>query len=91
MAEFGDAFDELAQTENYLMAGMVLAGLAAAVVLGNVVDPRMDLPDEVYGVAVAAGGYIMGYDLAAIGGLSHTGLALAERVGVKATVENAGA
>jgi len=91
MAEFGDAFDELAQTDNYMMAGMVLAGLAAAVVVGNLVDGRMDLPDEVYGVAVAAGGYIMGYDLVAIGGLGHTGIAVAERVGIKATVENAGA
>jgi len=91
MAEFGDAFDELAQTDNYIAAGMVLAGLAAAVVVGNLVDGRMDLPDEVYGVSVAAGAYVMGYETVAIGGLGHTGVALAERVGVKATVENAGA
>jgi len=91
MAEFGDAFDELAQTDNYVTAGMVLGGLAAAVVVGNLVDPRMDLPDEVYGVAVAGGAYVMGYEPVAIGGLGHTGIALADRVGVKATVENAGA
>jgi hypothetical protein len=88
---FGNAFDELADTDTYMTAGMVLAGLAAAVVVKNGIDSRYDLPDEVYGIAVAAGAYTMGYDMVAIGGVAHTGIKAAERFGFKGTVENAGA
>ena len=91
MADFGDAFDGLSDTDNLMDAGMVLAGLAASVVVRNGIDSRMDLPDEVYGVGVAAAAYAMGYDMAAIGGISHAAIKAAERVGFKSTVENAGA
>jgi len=90
MPEFGDAFSELADTDNMMEAAMVLAGLGASVVTKNGIDSRFDLPDEVYGVGVAAGAYSMGYDYAAIGGLAYTGVKAAERVGLKSTVEQAG-
>jgi len=91
MAEFGDAFDAIGDTEMWMEAGMVLAGLAASVILKNGIDSRFDLPDEVYGLVVAAAGAYMGYNKMAIGGMGHTAIKAAERVGVKGTVENAGA
>lgn len=90
MPEFGDAFSELADTDNMMEAGMVLGGLGASVVVKNGIDSRFDLPDELYGVGVAAGAYSMDYDYVAIGGLGYAGLQLAERVGLKGTVEQAG-
>jgi hypothetical protein len=91
MADFGDAFDNLADSEAWMNGGMVLAGLGASVVAKNGIDSRFDLPDEVYGVLVAAVGYMMGYDMAAVGGIAHAGIHGAERVGLKSTVEQAGA
>ncbi|TKX79551.1 hypothetical protein EXE53_15415 [Halorubrum sp. SD626R] len=91
MAEFGDATDAIGDTEMWTEAAMVLGGLAAAVVLRNGIDSRFDLPDEVYGVIVAATAAMLGYSEIAVGGMGHTGIKLAERVGLKGTVENAGA
>ena len=91
MAEFGDAFDAIGDTEMWMEAGMVLAGLAASVVLRNGIDSRFDLPDEVYGLVVAGAGAYAGYNKFAIGGMGHTAIKGAERVGLKSTVENAGA
>jgi hypothetical protein len=34
---------------------------------------------------------MMGYDMAAVGGIAHAGIHGAERVGLKSTVEQAGA
>ncbi|UXF51039.1 MAG: hypothetical protein HQRvContig05_36 [Haloquadratum phage sp.] len=91
MAEFGDAFDAVGDTEMWMEAGMVLGGLAASVVLRNGIDSRFDLPDEVYGLVVAAAAAYFGYEKVAIGGMGHTAIKGAERVGFKSTVENAGA
>lgn len=91
MADFGDAFDNLADQDAWMNGGMVLAGLGASVVVKNGIDSRFDLPDEVYGVAVAAAGYMMGYDMVAVGGVAHTGIKAAERVGLKSRVEQTGA
>lgn len=91
MAEFGDAFDAVGDTDMWMEAGLVLGGLAASVVLKNGIDSRFDLPDEVYGVVVAAATAYFGYNKMAIGGMSHTAIKGAERVGFKSTVENAGA
>jgi hypothetical protein len=91
MADFGDAFDNLADSDAYVDGGMVLAGLGASVVAKNGIDPRYDFPDEVYGLAVAGAGYMMGYDMAAVGGIAHMGIKAAERFGLKSTVEQAGA
>jgi hypothetical protein len=88
--EFGDAFDALMDESNYMDAAQVLAGLAGSVVARNGVDSRVDLPDEVYGLGVAGGAAAMGYPMVAIGGMSHTGIKLAERAGFKSTVEQAG-
>lgn len=90
MADFGEAFDAVGDTDMWMEAGLVLGGLAASVVLKNGIDSRFDLPDEIYGVAVAAGAAAMGYNKMAIGGMSHTAIKGAERVGFKSTVENAG-
>jgi len=90
MAEFGDAFDAVSDTGMWREAGLVLSGLAASVVLKNGIDSRFDLPDEVYGVVVAAAAAYFGYSETAIGGMSHTAIKGAERVGFKSTVENAG-
>jgi len=91
MANLSAATDAVSNTDNWMTAGMVLGGLAAAVVLRNGIDSRFDLPDEVYGVVVAGGAAAMGYPMMAVGGMSHSMIKLAERVGIKGTVENAGA
>ena len=91
MADFSEATDAVTDTDLWMEAGMVLGGLAASVVLKNGIDSRMDLPDEIYGVLVAAGAATMGYPKVAIGGMGHTGIKAAERAGFKSTVENAGA
>lgn len=91
MANLSAATDAITSTDNYMTAGMVLGGLAGSVVLRNGIDSRFDLPDEVYGLAVAGGAAAMGYPMVAVGGMSHSMIKLAERVGFKSTVENAGA
>jgi hypothetical protein len=91
MANLSAATDAITSTDNYMTAGMVLGGLAGSVVLRNGIDSRVDLPDEVYGLAVAGGAAAMGYPMVAVGGMSHSMIKLAERVGFKSTVENAGA
>ena len=90
MADFGPATDALSDTDMWTEAGMVLSGLAASVVLKNGIDSRFDLPDETYGVVIAGGAAVMGYNRVAIGGMGYTGIKAAERVGFKSTVENAG-
>ena len=91
MANLSAATDAITSTDNYMTAGMVLGGLAGSVVLRNGIDSRFDLPDEVYGLAVAGGAAAMGYPMVAVGGMSHSMIKLAERVGFKSTVENTGA
>jgi hypothetical protein len=93
MADFSDATDELMDSDTYMDGGMVLAGLAAGVVTKNGLDNRlpMDVPDPVYGILVAAIAFYAGYDMAAIGGIGYTGIKGAERLGIKSTVEQAGA
>jgi hypothetical protein len=91
MADLSDATDAVSDTDMWMEAGMVLGGLAASVVLKNGIDSRFDLPDETYGIVVAAGAATMGYSKVAIGGMGYTGIKAAERVGFKSTVENAGA
>lgn len=91
MANLSAATDAITSTDNYMTAGMVLGGLAGSVVLRNGIDSRVDLPDEVYGLAVAGLAAAMDYPMVAVGGISHSMIKLAERVGFKSTVENAGA
>ncbi|WP_144901355.1 hypothetical protein [Halobellus captivus] len=90
MAELSNATEAVTDTDLWMEAGMVLAGLAGSVVLKNGIDSRFDLPDELYGVVVAAGAAAMGYTKVSIGGMGYTGIKAAERVGFKSTVENAG-
>ena len=91
MADFGDATDALTNGELWTDAAFVLGGLAASVILKNGIDSRFDLPDEVYGVVVAAGSVMLGYEMMGLGGMAHTGIKAAERVGFKSTVEQTGA
>lgn len=91
MADLSAATDALANTDNYIDAGMVLAGLAISIVMKNGIDSRFNLPDEVYGLVTAGLGAAMGYELVAIGGMSYSGVKVAERFGLKSTVEGVGA
>ena len=91
MADLSAATDALADTDNYTDAGMVLAGLAISIVMKNGIDSRFNLPDEAYGLVTAGLGASMGYQLVAIGGMSYTGVKVAERFGLKSTVEQVGA
>lgn len=91
MADLSAATDALANTDNYMDAGMVLAGLAVSIVMKNGIDSRFNLPDEVYGLVTAGLGAAMGYELVAIGGMSYSGVKVAERFGLKSTVEGVGA
>ncbi|MFB6302775.1 MAG: hypothetical protein ABEH78_07950 [Haloferacaceae archaeon] len=89
--DFGDAFDGVSDTENWMNAAAVLAGLGVSVVMKNGIDSRFDAPDEVYGLVTAGAGYALDYPMVATGGLGYTGMKLAGRVGLKDRVENAGA
>jgi len=91
MADLSAATDALGDMDNYMDAGMVLAGLGISIVVKNGIDPRFDAPDEVYGLVTAGLGAAMGYELVAIGGMSYSGVKLAERFGLKGTVEQVGA
>lgn len=91
MANLSAATDAMMSTDMYREAAFVLGGMAGAIVVRNLVDPRFDLPDEIYGLAVGGGAAAMDRPMMAAGGFGYTLVQLAERFGVKSTVENAGA
>jgi hypothetical protein len=93
MADIGNAMDSLMGSELYVQAAAGFAGYAGASVAQNVIDGRMDLPDEAYGVGVAAGSKVVSlpYDGAiCVGAGVHAAEAAAERFGIKSTLVNAG-
>jgi hypothetical protein len=95
MADYGDAFDTLADSDGWYKIGIAAAGFAGATVAQNVVESRgTDLPDEVYGAGAMAGSamFLSGdmQKFAVIGGGLHTVEALARRVGIKSTVNSVG-
>jgi hypothetical protein len=77
--------------QNVLVA---FAAFMAPVVMKNTVERFVNLPDEVYGLVVAVGAYnFLSGDMAkygAAGGGLYTADQLAERAGIKSTVEGLG-
>lgn len=89
-----DAFGVVADTGTWEDASAVLAGFLAPTVARNVLEPNtgMDLPDEVYGLLVVAGGQFSpayGNKLA-LGGATYTADKVLQRVGLKQTVTQLG-
>jgi len=97
MAEIADEFSRLMDSEFVVHVVVVLVAYMAPTLLKNTIEGRdvLDLPDEVYGVAVVlASGYLLDGDyrkFAGIGGGVYTVEQAAERVGIKGAVEGMGA
>jgi len=84
----------LSDKDIYVELFSVAAGFAGAMVAQNATDSRVDLPDEVYGVAVAVGNEaVTGGEFreVSIGAVLHTVDALARRANVRSTVMELGA
>lgn len=89
--DFGDVFDDLVDTDFWVMAASVFVGFIAPIVLANVIEARgRDLPNELYGVGAAAGGLAMGYEMVAVGGGVFVVDTLAQRLELKREVTQLG-
>jgi hypothetical protein len=77
-------FDPLMKKTTWEHGLAVLGGLVASLAIAHVVDQRMDLPDEVYGLGTVVGaqavvpGKYRRYVQA--GGVAHTGMSAGNRV-----------
>jgi hypothetical protein len=93
MLDFDGAFDALADDGFWIDAAMVFGGFIAPEVLGNVVEGvGPDVPNELYGIAVAAGSeMVIEERMVTVGAGIHTLDTLATRLGIKNTVTNLGA
>ncbi|MFC7140029.1 hypothetical protein ACFQMA_09305 [Halosimplex aquaticum] len=97
MAEYGDAFDVLADSDTWMKIGVAAGAFAGATVGRNVIEQRFgytQVPDEAYGLGTVAGSAMfLDGDMskfAIVGGGLHTVEALARRFNIKQRVENAG-
>lgn len=96
MPDYGDAFDALAETENWYNVAVAGGAFLAAGIGKNIVESRggTDLPDEAYGAGVIAGSAMfLSGDMrkyAVIGGGLHTAEAAARRVGIKSRLTSMG-
>lgn len=88
--DLSDAFDELAEPDYWTDVGFAFLGYIAAMALKVVVEDvsGQNLPNEVYGVAVAGGGLAMGQEMASVGGALHAVNNLAANLGVHNAIEN---
>lgn len=89
------AFDDLVDEDYAVNVVVAFGAFMAPTVVKNTVERFVNLPDEVYGLGVAYGAYTwLEGDTAmyaAAGGGLYTADQLAERAGVKSTVEGLGA
>jgi len=89
------AFDDLADGDYAVNVVVAFAAFMAPTILKNTVERFVNLPDETYGLVVAYAAYtFLEDDMAmygAAGGGLYTADQLAERFGVKSTVEGLGA
>lgn len=95
MAQFADAFDQVAEPEMWEQAAAVFVGFLVPSIFRNVLEgpTPFDVPDEVYGlVVILASQYspMYGYELA-LGGSLYSIDKLAERFDLKAAVTEVGA
>lgn len=89
--DFGDAFDDLVDTDFWVTAASVFVGFVAPIVLANVIEARgRDLPNEVYGVGTAVVGLAMDYEMVAAGGGVYVVDSLAQRLELKREVTQLG-
>ena len=93
MLDFDGAFDALADDDLWINAAMVFGGFIAPEVAGNVIEGvGPDVPNELYGIAVAAGSeMVLDEQMVTAGAALHTLDTLATRLDVKNTVTNLGA
>lgn len=90
--DFGDAFDQLANDDFWIDVGAVFAGFMAPNILAGAVEGvGPDLPNELYGIAVA-GVSEMAFDstMGAVGGGLYTTDVLAQRLGIRQRVTELG-
>jgi len=89
-----EAFGIVADSGTWEDASAVLAGFLAPTVARNVIEPNtgMDLPDEIYGVLVVAGGQFspMYGSMVTLGGATYTADKLLQRVGLKQSITQLG-
>lgn len=96
MAELADSFDALADEQMWMQTVAVAGGYMGASVAQMTVDGMLpvDVPNEGYGLGVAAVGYAYGggYNREiATGGALYTTDAFAQRIGVKESINQAAA
>lgn len=94
--ELTESYETLASGDTIEMVGIIGGAYMAGTLMKNTIEGRttLDVPDEAYGLAtVGVGGYALDGDrakYAIIGGGLYAGDALAERVGIKSRLEDAG-
>lgn len=92
MADFGDSFDQLADTEMWENVAVLFAGFLAGTLMKNTIEGRLErnLPDEAYGavVIVLSVSFLDGefQQFGALGGGLYTADKLAERFDIKSAV-----
>lgn len=95
MADIANELSQLMEKEYVVEVLVVLAAYMVPTLLKNTIDSVVDLPDEAYGLVTAAGGVtLVGGEYGrytALGGGIYTAEQAAERVGIKQTIQNAGA
>lgn len=85
---FGDAFDTLANDELWIDVVMLFVGFFGSSLLATALEAvGPDLPNEVYGIGVAAGNEMFtDYRMVTAGAGLYSVDVLAERVGVKGEI-----
>lgn len=86
--DLSNAFDQLAEPDYWTDVALAFAGFMGAMLLRAGVEnvAGQNLPNEVYGLAIAAGGLATGYELVSIGGALHAVDNLAGNLGIKQSV-----
>jgi hypothetical protein len=93
--DFGDATETLANDDFWIDVAMLFVGFFGTTLVAMVVDGVVDLPNELYGIGVAAASEAFtDYRMITAGAGLYTADVLATRVGVKdkitAMAQNAG-
>ncbi len=86
--DLSDAFNDLAEPDYWTDVALAFAGFMGALVARAAVEnvTGQNLPNEVYGVAVAGSGLAMGYPMVAVGGGLNAVDNLAGNLGIKQSV-----
>lgn len=88
--QFGDAFETLADDDFWIDIAMLFVGFFGSTLFAQVVESvGPDLPNELYGLGVAAGNEVMtDYRMVSVGAGLYTADVAAARVGLKDKVSS---